>query len=335
MSYASYFAGAAWRLRCSSRSDQIVSLATPPLLPLLGRMAQLMRGARHVIWEMDVYPDVAVELGVIRQGSVLERTIGWLADWPRRKADLIIVLGPCMRERLIRRGIAAERIVIAENWADGRAIRPQPFQRDGRLKLLYSGNFGLAHEFDTICEALFRLADESRFAIQFNGAGPRRTEVETACRKRGVRNCTFGVFEPIERVGEKLAACDIGLVTQRQGTAGTVVPSKAYAILAAGRPLLYIGPASSTTARMILESGCGWHIENGKIEALVALLELLQRDVRLVEEAGRLARSLFEKNYDLPLGVERVLRMLGCKQELRPSLQSRTSTGDSVDRQHR
>jgi hypothetical protein len=160
-------------------------LTTPPLFGVLGRLAQLSRGARHVIWEMNLYPDVAVELGVLRRGSLLERFIGALADWPPRHADAILVLGPCTKERLIQRGIPAERIAIAENWADGTAVRPQAFRRDGLLKLLYSGILGPAHELGTVVAAMGRVPDGKGFVVEFNGAKPRKRELEEARRERG------------------------------------------------------------------------------------------------------------------------------------------------------
>jgi len=351
-------------------------MTTPPLLGVLGRMAQMLHGSRHVIWEMDLYPDVAVELGVLRRGSLLERLIGALADWPRRHADAILVLGPCMKERLIQRGIPAERIVIAENWADGKAIRPQAFRRDGRLKLLYSGNLGLAHEFDTVVGAMEQVPEGERFVFEFSGSGPRKSELEAACRRlrfvddggveRGVSSeggeaadsplclrrdtavnprkrvlCSqetverqpgvsitgragqspqrvrvvFGAFQPRERLGEMLAGCDIGLVTQRAETCGAVVPSKVYGILAAGRPVLYVGPAKATPARMIAETGCGWHVANGDAAGLAALLDTLAGHFELVEEAGRRARRVFDERYDVKLGTERVLRAIGAVKE--------------------
>jgi hypothetical protein len=75
LSYAAYVCRTAWRVMRCGRGDTVVSMTTPPLLGVLGRLAQMVRGAHHVIWEMDVYPDVAVELGVLRRGSLLERFI--------------------------------------------------------------------------------------------------------------------------------------------------------------------------------------------------------------------------------------------------------------------
>ena len=74
----------------------VVTLTTPPLLSLLGNAMKMLRGSRHFIWEMDMYPDVAVDCGYFRQGSAVERSTGFLADWSRRHADGIMALGECM-----------------------------------------------------------------------------------------------------------------------------------------------------------------------------------------------------------------------------------------------
>ena len=147
LSYASFLAGAVVAGFRVGRPDTVVTLTTPPLTSVFGRMLKLSRGCRHFIWEMDVYPDIAVDLGALKARSMLTCIIGALADWSRRNADGIIVLGEEMKARLIARDIPEHKIHVAENWADGAEITPLPFP-EGPLVVHYSGNFGLAHDVD-------------------------------------------------------------------------------------------------------------------------------------------------------------------------------------------
>ena len=62
LSYLSFYAGAVWRAMTLIKPDVVLTLTTPPLLSLVGSLVKL-RGARFLVWEMDVYPDVAVDLG--------------------------------------------------------------------------------------------------------------------------------------------------------------------------------------------------------------------------------------------------------------------------------
>ncbi len=158
------------------RPDTVITLTTPPLTSVFGRMLKLLRGCRHFIWEMDVYPDIAVDVGTLKPRSMLTCIIGALADWSRRNADGIIVLGDEMKARLIARDIPEHKIHVAQNWADGAEISPLPFP-EGPLVVHYSGNFGLAHDFETISTVIKQFANDPRFQFVFAGGGSRRKEI--------------------------------------------------------------------------------------------------------------------------------------------------------------
>ena len=304
-SYGSFLIGAAWHaLRCE-RSSIFVTLTTPPLLPVVAAAVARCRGSRHVIWEMDVYPDIATDIGFFRKGGLVDRFCGSVLDWSRRRADAIIALGEDMKARLVARGVSPSKIHIVENWADGDQIRPRPFP-DGTLTIYYSGNLGLAHETDTVTAAIGRLRQCSQFRFVFAGAGARRTELEKLCRDQGLGNVQFKPYCDREDLGRSLAEGHVGLVTQLPETLGSIVPSKVYGIMAAGRPILYIGPAGSTPAAHIRKFGCGWHILPGDVNGLLELLTLIDSKRQLIYEAGARARIAFERNFERRIGVSRV-----------------------------
>jgi colanic acid biosynthesis glycosyl transferase WcaI len=312
LSYLSFYVRAGWTTLRVPKPDLIITLTTPPLLSLLGTLAKFVRGSRHWIWEMDVYPDVAVSLGHFEAGGLPERLVGMLADFSRRRADGILALGECMKALLVRRGIAPEKIVVAENWADGAAITPVPAPRtqNGKLTVLYSGNLGLAHEIATIGAAMVELGHRDEFAFVFTGGGGRRKELKEQCERSGVQNASFHPYVARSVLGESLGAGDIGLVTQQASCCGAVVPSKVYGLLAAARPLLFIGPAEATPARIIRAHGCGWHLCCGDSAGLVNLLEHLAVHPEEISEAGSRGRTAFLEHYDLPLGVARICALL-------------------------
>ena len=354
LSYASYLIGAIWHGLRGPRADVVVTLTTPPVLSLVGWLVTAVRGGRHYIWEMDVYPDIAVALGVLRAEAWWTRGLGWALDAVRRRADGVIVLGESMRDRLMGHGIPAGRLFVAENWADGEEIRPRGFPQGERLEVLYSGNLGLAHELETVCGALEELAWDERFRFTFAGGGPQRAALEKFCgelwvgppglrptpssAKSSVRSSPRpdGLAATEKRVGDEsrtwgsgadlgvrptvefrgysarhelaasLAGCHVGLVTQKAETVGAVVPSKVYGLMAAGRPVLYVGPAAGTPARLIRKFGCGWQVEPGDVAGLVAVLRRLAEDFKEVRAAGARAHAAFCEFYDRPAGVERI-----------------------------
>jgi colanic acid biosynthesis glycosyl transferase WcaI len=331
LSYANFYALAAWKSLTVRRPDVVLTLTTPPLLSVLGSLVQAVRGSRHVIWEMDMYPDVAVDLAYFRAGGVLDRTVGWIADASRRRADRIIALGECMRDRLMARGVPAGKIAIVHNWADGEAIRPA--HKTGhldKLVVLYSGNLGLAHDIGTIAGAMRRLRSDARFVFMFVGSGGRREELARQSAADGVTSLELRPYVARAGLGQQLAEGDIGLVTQIDSCCGSVVPSKAYGILAAGRPVLFIGPAQSTPARIIRRFGCGWELRCGEDAALAELLQRLANNPQQVLEAGQRARRALEQHFDLPYGTAAIaaeLQSVASKAQHQQTLRTDSATG--------
>jgi colanic acid biosynthesis glycosyl transferase WcaI len=310
LSYASFLWNAGWQGLTTSRPDLVVTLTTPPLLSLLGTLLKFKRGTRHFSWEMDLYPDVVCDLGYFSKDNLAIRAIGFLADFSRRHADGVIALGECMRNRLIERGIPAEKIHVSENWADGNLIQPLPFPDTDKLNILYSGNLGLGHDVETIGATMVELRNDSDFQFIFAGGGARRQELENICRRNEIGNASFRSYCAKEKLGESLAQGHIGLVTQNPSCLGSMVPSKIYGILAAGRPLLYIGPRDSTPANLIDRFECGWQIDCGDSEGLSKLLRYLSANKKIVEEAGARSRSAFVRHYSLSTGISRLCSIL-------------------------
>ncbi len=316
LSYCSFYVAACWRALTMPKVDVVLTLTTPPLLSLLGNAMKLLRGSRHYIWEMDMYPDVAVDCDYLAAGGFTDRLTGFLADWSRRRSDGILALGECMRERLLARGTPAEKIHVAYTWADSRSIDVLPFQGDqDRLTVLYSGNLGLAHDLDTVTGALRELRDDPRFRFVFVGSGARRAELAAFVEREHIPSVELRPYVPTAKLSESLALGDIGLVTQRDSCWGTVVPSKMYGLLAAGRPVLFVGPALALPARIIRRFECGWHVPVGAVDDLATLLRRLAAHPEEIHEAGNRARQALLDYFDLPAGVARIAAILGERPE--------------------
>jgi colanic acid biosynthesis glycosyl transferase WcaI len=308
-SYVTYLAGVLWYGCLLRRPECFVTLTTPPILPVVGGLFARVRRAKHVIWEMDVYPDIASDIGYFKKGGIAERLTGAVLDWSRRRADVIIALGDDMKARLVARGISENKIHVAENWANGVEVMPHQFP-DGPLTVHYSGNFGLGHEAATITGVIDRLANNPNFRFIFAGGGPRRSQLEAYCRERLIQNVAFRPYCACAQLSESLAEGHLGLVTQVSETLGSIVPSKIYGIMAAGRPLLYIGPDGSTPARHIHNFECGWRIQPGDVDGVVRLLHCLDGKRQLVVDAGTRGRAAFEQYFDRPIGIARILALV-------------------------
>ncbi len=318
--YLSFFIGATWRLARTSRPDIVLALTTPPLIGLVAILAGRLRGIRTVALVQDVYPDVAVALGTLREGNPATRLLDYLSRLILRRADRIVVLGDCMRERVLgKTGEShASRIDVIRNWADAAQFDPgdeaevNPFIVEHHLEdnfvVLFSGNLGRVNEFRTVLEAARLLKERREILFLFIGEGAQGQGIRDFVARHGLENVRLLPYQPRSRLRYSLRAGHALLVTLREGLAGLSVPSKAYAILAAGRALLYVGDTGSDVARMILDQGCGAVVGAGEGESLAQVIVSWADDRDGLEELNRAARAAFEKSFEREQAVTAYLK---------------------------
>ncbi|TAM53879.1 MAG: glycosyltransferase WbuB [Acidobacteria bacterium] len=313
--YATYFILAAARVIAMHPPDVVVCLSTPPLLALLGAMAR-RRGARFVYKVEDLYPDVAFALGALRERSVLGRALAWLSRAILARADAVVALDGAMAETLHARG--ARRVEVIPNWADGQRLRldleaGERFRREecleGRFVVLYAGNLGRAHRFDTVLGAAKALAGrEPRVLFLFVGDGERLAEVRAA--SLGSANVKLMPYQPAARLNALFNAADIHLVTLRDEAAGLLVPSKYASALAAGKPVLMAGARSSAMAQEIERERLGFSCGHDAEQIATAVLAACGDPVR-VRRQGEHAREVFTTRYDRTMATAQWHDLIG------------------------
>jgi glycosyltransferase involved in cell wall biosynthesis len=278
------------------RTDFVVTMTDPPMLAAVGPAIAFFKRNRVIHWAQDLYPEVAEELGVLPRGNVLTNLLRRISTAALLHADAVVAIGRCMASRFVARGISYAKIFIIPNWAPPmhsleRADNPfrKAHQLEGAFVVAYSGNMGLAHEFDSILDAAEMLRDRS-VVFLFIGDGPRKKSVEGEAMRRSLSNVRFLPSQPASKLSESLSAADAHIVTMRPNLCGLVVPSKVYGVLAAGRPCLFVGPKDSEAARLILETGAGSVIESGNPSSLAGMILDWMNDAPAHAAACRRAR---------------------------------------------
>jgi glycosyltransferase involved in cell wall biosynthesis len=289
------------------RDALVIAVTNPPFLPLIGALRKAAFGSGFVLIVHDVYPEIAVQLGVIKLGGVAHRILKALDRFVLSHADAVVVLGRDMAERIGTKvpPLRRDRIVLIPNWADAKRIAPmaksesRTAQSAGLLDTFvvqYSGNIGLSQQFDVILEAAQRLSS-ANVTFTFVGGGTQTGNLAARVQALRLRNVRFLNRASVEHVGESLAACDAGLVPLMAGLEGLSVPSKYYGILASARPVLALMSPEAEVAVSVAENACGFVVPPGDAEALAAAISALAADEELRLRLGRNARATFERLY--------------------------------------
>ncbi|SRR5579871_1512106 len=289
------------------RPDLLYPVSTPPLLFLGGWLVAKLRGIPVIYSVHDLYPDIAVALGVLKRGSWITRFIDAVSMFGMRRMDRIIVLGRYAKELIVAKGIPERQVVVLENWADPKLTHPVPheenwFRReralDGKFVVLYSGNMGLAHDFQTILECARRLRDRDDIVFLFVGDGARRREIEQYRDAHSLSNVVLEGYQDRGDLSYSLSSGDAFLVTLRPGGEGLVLPCKVYAGMAVSRPLLFVGPRLCDTAEAIERADCGFIFSPGDVEGLASKIVELREHPEQASARGQSGRSALERwNY--------------------------------------
>ena len=314
--FATFYLVAALRIRKLDAPDVVIALTSPPMIGLLGMATKALRrtssGApvRFIYYAMDMYPDAQVASGMLRRGAFIERVLRAITARTLEAADAIIVLGRDMEQLLLERykgSVSAERIRIVRPWADAgelhfvdKPANPLAAQLglDGVFTIVHSGNFGIAHDADTIVEAIRLTETDGDLAWVFIGGGRRIDEIASLARDEGWKHVRFLPYQERDALNLSLNLGDAHLVTQLPAFTGVVVPSKLFGILAVGRPVLMVGPASSECARIVSEHGAGFAIANGDAAGLAARVRELRDDPPARKRIGLAARRALETRFD-------------------------------------
>jgi glycosyltransferase involved in cell wall biosynthesis len=278
--------------------DVVLAMTDPPVAGIAGAFVARRLGVPFVYNIRDMYPDMAVGGDIVRPGAWVNR---WEAMHRRalKQAARVIALGDDMRERILAKGVAPERVVVVRDGTSFPASMPErsnPVVQELRcgfqFVVLHAGNLGFYGAWGTLLKAAEILSNENT-GLVFIGGGANRAALEaSAANSPHVR---FLPFRPVEQIPHVMMAGDLHIVTVRRGLEGVVVPSKLYSILAAGRPVLAVAASTSDAARIVVESGCGLAADPDDPAAVAAAIRELRGDPSRLAEMGRRARETAKK----------------------------------------
>lgn len=290
------------------RGDVVLVVTNPPLLPLLMVFLCRAKGARCFVRIDDLYPHLLVAMRAVGERQPLYRLMHRFAIGAYNRAFRIVVVGRDVASRLKGDPGFREpgRIRLIPHWADESEVRPSPKRENPLLRrlgiedkfvVLYAGNMGYPHDLATLEAVIGRLADDGGIRFLFIGSGSKKEGLERRLRDKGYANALILGQKPRSEQNEFLNACDLAVSSLVRGLAGISVPSRAFNVFAAGKPLLVIGDSGSELSRVVEEEGVGWSAEPGQVDKIVSLISSARNDGEMLKAMGDKARALAEGKY--------------------------------------
>lgn len=311
--YFSYLGSALTYSLGGTAPDLVVCMTDPPIVGDVGVIVGRRFGVPVLVISQDVFPEIATQLGRLRNPAVVG-VLRVLVGGYLRRADRIVAIGETMRRRLELKGAAPDRLRVIPNWVDTSEITPQPRDNpwaqshglQGRFVVMHSGNVGHAQDLDSLVRAVTFLRDLDDLLVVVAGFGARHNQmVELAERLEVTDRVRFLPYQKRERLPLSLSSADLHVVGLAKGLAGYVVPSRLYGILAAGRPVIAAADEDSETARLVSEVGCGIVIPPGRPELLARTIRSARDGAYDLEGMGARGREYVEREADRSVAMAR------------------------------
>lgn len=265
-----------------------------------------LKGAAFVFEVRDLWPEIFVELGVLKPGATV-RALHALADFLYARADAVVVVTESFKSHIAARGVPEAKIIVipngadvdyfGENVRDAAASRRQGLGLEGYFVVAYIGAQGVSHGLKSILDVANICRDEADVRFLFVGGGSQAAELERYCAELNLPNVLMLPQQPSETVREFYALADACLVPLRDVPLfETFVPSKMFEIMAAGRPI--IGSVSGEARRILEASGCALLTDPEAPDAIASALRTLRSEPRSkLDLLGRRGQQYVREHY--------------------------------------
>ncbi len=286
-----------FKLMFKYRKHEVFFISVPPM----SYLSMLLLKNRYSLLVWDVYPDNLKIFGMGERNPVF---IFW--TWANKKvfksASHIFTIGEKMAE-LMSKYVAQEKIEIVRLWTTFQTFIPinnkdnffiKEHGLQNKFVVQYSGNIGRTHNVEVLLDVAGLLRDNDKIIFLIIGKGERMDKITDRIRENGLENCKVLPFQPDEVFPYSLSAADMGVVILDGRTSHGSIPNKAYNLMTAGQPILYIASKKSELYTYAQKYTNGKCFDAEDLNGIASFIKELSEDesLQLLYKANSLKASL-------------------------------------------
>lgn len=290
--------GASLRVLDPRTRYELIVVSTPPITLVVPALAARLAHRAPLVSDVrDVFPEVAIEMGMWKRGSAIARAVGFAADRLYAAARLVVGVTPSARREIVARGVPEEKVILAPNGFDAVPLAEEPAYRPGpdEIVIAYVGNMGLATGLDVVLDAASRLAGDPRLTFVLIGGGADAEHLRERIERESLRNVKMLGVLPRAVAMKTLEAAQLCVVPLRENIRDSL-PTKLFDALALGCPVVV--SAAGEARRVVEESGGGIAVEPGDGAALAEAIVALAGDPARRAACAAAGRAYVYEHYD-------------------------------------
>lgn len=315
LSFLGFMFGACWLVMSLPKPDLIFATSTPLTIAVPGLLGQFLRRVPFVFEVRDLWPEVPIELGIIRS-SVLEKATMYLARLSYKRAAKIVALSPGIVEGIVDHGIDRSKIVMIPNASDIDLFFPKPANKSLRMRLGidanefiagYYGAMGFANGLQVIIDAAKILQTRGVVDIKFLlvGDGPQKSLLKERTMDLGLDSIIFSDRVPRLKIPDYVAISDVCLVIfANYKILQTNSPNKLFDAFAAGKPV--ITNRAGWMHQLVVNNHVGMSIPDCNPLKLADTLESMKDSPDVLHKMGVNSRRLAQEEFERHMLAERL-----------------------------
>jgi len=306
------------------KPDTIIGVTAHPLAALAGWRLSRKLKAPFFLLVTDLWPEVLIDLGIIRKGSLVSRILYALESFLCSKAEGIIVVLPYGAEYMIRRGIEREKVFWLPNGVDlERFKNPRNPDRSyqitelleknrDKFKVMYAGAHGIPNGLDVVLDAAKLIKEVSdNICFFFVGEGTEKQRLKERARELNLDNVMF--CDAVPKIDMPLilaqADCFVVSVPGSDSPRFGISLNKLFDYMASAKPIVMAGMPRNN---LVAEANCGIVVEPDNPNALAkGILRIWELTENERQRLGMNGRRFVEKYYDMKVLADRLEAILG------------------------
>ena len=310
---------------CVRFKADVILVPSPPLsIGINAYLIARLTGSKYIYNVQELYPDIAVNLGVIKHKGL----ISWLSSvesFIYNRAAAVTSITESIQNKVAARMKEPKKAWLIPNFVDFSDITEAPrvntfsqhYHIEKRFVVTYAGNLGMPQNVSILVEAGKLLQAEKGIAILIIGDGTEKEALKRCVEREKMTNVHVIDYQSYSMMPLIYATTDVFYVGQTLDAHSDGIPSKTYRIMANKKPVLAVTTSSSDLAHCVNEAGAGKVVASENAADLAqAILEMRARGGELQQygqKAHQYVVEAFERK-NVSRQYDQLIRNV-CKQD--------------------
>ena len=281
LNYLSYFISlflfTIWLIIIHKKYDTLlIHHTSPPLLFLPALIYKKVKGAKVILWDLDMWPHTLSSVGIIKSKGLINFLEG-LFNWFYKQFDHILLGSESFKEFAQKR-VNLKKTLYFPNWADLVFESQKPIKRifDPTKKVIisYTGNIGQAQDLESLVKAV-KLSKNNNYEIRLIGDGRAKEYLKNLVSSEGL-NDQIKFYDSVDShnlLGFFKESDFLYLSLNKSPLFSKTVPAKFQTYLSSGVPI--IGLICGETNSLIKKNNLGFASNAGDSIALANFFDSL------------------------------------------------------------